>query len=60
MSSATTMTTAVGLSKVFILEKYFSELQKFWETEKRLKGKEKEKKRNKKRKKEMKFENKIR
>lgn len=40
MSSATmtTSTAAVGLSKGFILEKYFSELQKFWETEKRLKG----------------------
>ena len=28
-----------GMSKVFILDKYFSELQKFWDTEKRLKGK---------------------
>ncbi|KAI1301352.1 Unconventional myosin-VIIb [Halotydeus destructor] len=27
------MGTAVGLSKVFILDKYFSELQKFWDTE---------------------------
>lgn len=27
------MATAVGLSKVFILDKYFSELQKFWDTE---------------------------
>ncbi|XP_075226131.1 unconventional myosin-IXb-like dachs [Lycorma delicatula] len=26
----------VGLSKVFILDKYFTELQKFWETEKKL------------------------
>lgn len=25
-------------SKVFILDKYFSELQKFWETEKKLQG----------------------
>ena len=29
----------LGLSKVFILDKYFAELQKFWETEKRLQGK---------------------
>ena len=28
----------VGMSKVFMLDKYFSELQKFWETEKRLQG----------------------
>ena len=28
-----------GMSKVFILDKYFNELQKFWDTEKRLKGK---------------------
>ncbi len=35
-----TMTTTIGLAKVFILDKYFSELQKFWETEKRLQGKE--------------------
>ena len=37
MSSATMSAAAgtLGLSKVFILEKYFSELQKFWETEKR-------------------------
>ncbi|XP_074602506.1 unconventional myosin-IXb-like dachs isoform X2 [Brevipalpus obovatus] len=27
----------VGLSKVFILDKYFTELQKYWETEKKLK-----------------------
>ena len=33
------MATTVGLSKVFILDKYFTELQKFWETEKRLQGK---------------------
>ena len=32
------MATTLGLSKVFILDKYFSELQKFWETEKRLQG----------------------
>jgi len=30
------MATAVGLSKVFILDKYFTELQKFWETERKL------------------------
>lgn len=29
---------ALGLSKVFILDKYFTELQKFWETEKKLQG----------------------
>uniref|UniRef100_A0A2M3ZEE1 Putative secreted peptide n=1 Tax=Anopheles braziliensis TaxID=58242 RepID=A0A2M3ZEE1_9DIPT len=29
----------LGLSKVFILDKYFTELQKFWETEKKLQGK---------------------
>ena len=34
------MATTLGLSKVFILDKYFSELQKFWETEKRLQGME--------------------
>ncbi|KPJ07417.1 hypothetical protein RR48_08430 [Papilio machaon] len=28
----------LGLSKVFILDKYFTELQKFWETEKKLQG----------------------
>lgn len=33
-----TMAT-LGLSKVFILDKYFTELQKFWETEKKLQGK---------------------
>ena len=35
MSSAT-----LGISKVFILDKYFTELQKFWDTEKRLQGEE--------------------
>lgn len=29
----------LGLSKVFILDKYFTELQKYWETEKKLQGK---------------------
>lgn len=29
----------LGLSKVFILDKYFTELQKFWDTEKKLQGK---------------------
>ncbi len=29
---------SIGFSKVFILDKYFSELQKFWETEKKLQG----------------------
>jgi hypothetical protein len=33
MSSAT-----LGISKVFILDKYFTELQKFWDTEKKLQG----------------------
>ena len=28
----------MGTNKVFILDKYFSELQKFWDTEKRLQG----------------------
>lgn len=28
----------IGFSKVFILDKYFTELQKFWETEKKLQG----------------------
>ena len=28
----------LGLSKVFILDKYFTELQKFWETKKKLQG----------------------
>ena len=39
-SSTSAMATTLGLSKVFILDKYFSELQKFWETEKRLQGRE--------------------
>lgn len=30
----------LGLSKVFILDKYFTELQKYWETEKKLQGKQ--------------------
>lgn len=30
---------AANISKVFILDKYFKELQKFWETEKKLQGK---------------------
>ncbi|KFB46614.1 putative myosin x [Anopheles sinensis] len=30
----------LGLSKVFILDKYFTELQKFWETEKKLQAHE--------------------
>ena len=38
--STASMATSLGLSKVFILDKYFSELQKFWETEKRLQGRE--------------------
>ena len=29
----------MGTNKVFILDKYFNELQKFWDTEKRLQGK---------------------
>lgn len=36
-SAAPAMAT-LGLSKVFILDKYFTELQKFWETEKKLQG----------------------
>lgn len=36
-SAPPTMAT-LGLSKVFILDKYFTELQKFWETEKKLQG----------------------
>ena len=31
-------TVTMGTNKVFILDKYFSELQKFWDTEKRLQG----------------------
>lgn len=34
------MMATLGLSKVFILDKYFTELQKFWETEKKLQGRE--------------------
>lgn len=34
----------LGLSKVFILDKYFTELQKFWETEKKLQGEGQEQK----------------
>jgi hypothetical protein len=30
------MATAVGLSKVFILDKYFTELTKYWQTERQL------------------------
>ena len=41
MSAMMTAST-MGLSKVYILDKYFSELQKFWDTEKRLQGKTKE------------------
>ena len=36
--SSPNMNPSVGMSKVFMLDKYFSELQKFWETEKRLQG----------------------
>ena len=32
----------IGLSKVFILDKYFTELQKFWETERKVQGKQSE------------------
>ena len=32
----------IGLSKVFILDKYFTELQKFWETERKVQGKQTE------------------
>ena len=39
MSGSTpNLNPSVGMSKVFMLDKYFSELQKFWETEKRLQG----------------------
>lgn len=38
MSSASAP-AQIGMSKVFILDKYFNELQKFWDTENRLKGK---------------------
>ena len=30
--------STMGTNKVFILDKYFNELQKFWDTEKRLQG----------------------
>ena len=40
-TSSTNMNpSVVGMSKVFMLDKYFSELQKFWDTEKRLQGKQ--------------------
>lgn len=29
----------LGVPKEFILDKYFAELQKYWETERRLQGK---------------------
>ena len=32
------MATTMGTNKVYILDKYFNELQKFWDTEKRLQG----------------------
>ncbi|CAH0729426.1 unnamed protein product, partial [Brenthis ino] len=35
-ASAPPAMATLGLSKVFILDKYFTELQKFWETEKKL------------------------
>lgn len=31
-------TLGIGLSKVFILDKYFNELSKYWETEIKLQG----------------------
>lgn len=37
-ASAPPAMATLGLSKVFILDKYFTELQKFWETEKKLQG----------------------
>ena len=37
MNPATSVNTG-GMSKVFMLDKYFTELQKFWATEKRLQG----------------------
>lgn len=37
-SPRTAEMATLGLSKVFILDKYFTELQKFWETEKKLQG----------------------
>ena len=43
-ASSTNMNpSVVGMSKVFMLDKYFSELQKFWDTEKRLQGKHRQK-----------------
>ena len=38
-SSSSSQQNVAGMSKVYILDKYFHELQKFWETEKRLQGK---------------------
>ncbi|XP_061512472.1 unconventional myosin-Ia isoform X2 [Anopheles gambiae] len=35
-SASPSKMATLGLSKVFILDKYFTELQKFWETEKKL------------------------
>ncbi|KAJ8716375.1 hypothetical protein PYW08_013660 [Mythimna loreyi] len=35
-ASAPPAMATLGLSKVFILDKYFTELQRFWETEKKL------------------------
>ena len=32
------MAVTMGTNKVYILDKYFNELQKFWDTEKRLQG----------------------
>ncbi|KAF9811436.1 hypothetical protein SFRURICE_002805 [Spodoptera frugiperda] len=37
-ASAPPAMATLGLSKVFILDKYFTELQRFWETEKKLQG----------------------
>uniref|UniRef100_A0A182YMP7 Uncharacterized protein n=1 Tax=Anopheles stephensi TaxID=30069 RepID=A0A182YMP7_ANOST len=37
-SASPSKMATLGLSKVFILDKYFTELQKFWETEKKLQG----------------------
>lgn len=39
-SASPSKMATLGLSKVFILDKYFTELQKFWETEKKLQGKQ--------------------
>ena len=40
MSTTALTTPQLGMSKVYILDKYFNELQKFWDTEKkRLQGK---------------------